>query len=67
MLGLIESLAAYDAILNEDGADPPHTTVPGYEVVSTDSLKDSARRNPALSLRTILNGRTTARSRSTRR
>lgn len=53
---LVESLAADDAILAET-VETLRATIPGYETVSSDSLKASARRNRALSIRTLLEGR----------
>ncbi len=52
---LVESLAADDAILVET-VETLRATIPGYEHVPAESLESSARRNRALSIRTILDG-----------
>jgi putative transposase len=53
---LVESLAADEGILAET-IESMRATVPGYEAVPTDSLEASVRRNLALSVRAILDGR----------
>ncbi|MGD6978147.1 MULTISPECIES: PucR family transcriptional regulator [Citricoccus] len=53
---LVESLGGDDAIL-EETVRVLRDSVPGYEDVPTESLLASARRNRALSIRTILDGR----------
>ncbi|NUL43719.1 helix-turn-helix domain-containing protein [Cellulosimicrobium funkei] len=55
MRALVESLAADDAILVET-VETLRATIPGYEDVPAESLEASARRNRALSIRTILDG-----------
>jgi putative transposase len=53
---LVDSLGSDDAIL-EETVQVLRDSVPGYDDVPTDSLLASARRNRALSIRTILDGR----------
>ncbi len=56
MRALVDSLGGDDAIL-EETVRVLRDSVPGYDVVPTESLLASARRNRALSIRTILDGR----------
>ncbi|MDI3330013.1 MAG: helix-turn-helix domain-containing protein [Micrococcus sp.] len=56
---LVDSLGSDDAIL-EETVRVLRDSVPGYDDVSTESLLASARRNRALSIRTILDGRAPA-------
>ncbi|QCU78468.1 PucR family transcriptional regulator [Citricoccus sp. SGAir0253] len=56
---LVDALAADDAILEETVA-ALRESLPGYEGVPSESLLASARRNRALSIRTLLDGRAPA-------
>jgi putative transposase len=53
---LVDSLGSDDAIL-EETVQVLRDSVPGYDDVPTESLLASARRNRALSIRTLLDGR----------